>query len=74
MKKARNTTYTLDEAAELTERSRDELQQAIDAGDLTIAETGEHGEVYITGVEIERWYRGLEGEDNDLFAERRKNQ
>lgn len=67
--KGRNATYNLDEATELTGRSREELQQAIEAGDLAIAETGPHGEAHITGTELERWYRGLEGGEKDLFAD-----
>lgn len=67
--KARNAVYDLGEAATLTERSQEELQQAIASGDLAVAETGAEGEVYISGIELERWYRGLEGSGEDLFSE-----
>lgn len=70
--KSRNAVYDLEEAAALTERSREELQQAIAAGDLAVAETGAEGEVYISGIELERWYQGLEEGKGELFAEDRE--
>lgn len=67
MEKRRNATYTLDEAARLTGYSSERLQHAIDRGDLgTISGKDE---TRIGGVELERWWHALEGQDRNLFGD-----
>ena len=66
MKRTRHATYTLDEVAELTGYDHEQLRSAIEQGNLgTISGTEE---LRISGVELERWWHALEGNDQPLFT------
>lgn len=67
MIRRRKTTYTLEEAAQLTGYAQATLRRAIEAGDL-VALSNRENERRISGVELERWWRGLEGRDAKLFS------
>lgn len=65
MDTTRQTTYSLDEVAKLTGYDHERLRRAIDQGDLgTVSGTEE---LRISGVELERWWHALEGNDGSLF-------
>lgn len=68
MRRRRKKTYTLEEAAQLTGYAQVTLRRAIEAGDLVALNSGQGNERRISGVELERWWRGLEGEDAKLFS------
>lgn len=58
--------YNLEEAAQLTGYAQVTLRRAIETGDL--AALGDSDERRISGVELERWWRGIEGRDAKLFS------
>ena len=69
MKDQRYTTYNLEEAAQLTGYAQVTLRRAIDEGELAVTEKDQGGEIRISGVELERWWHGVEGQDASLFVE-----
>ncbi len=64
----RKKIYNLEEAAQLTGYAQATLRRAIEAGDLATLGGSDEDERRISGVELERWWRGIEGRDAKLFS------
>lgn len=69
MKRRRYTSYTLEEAAQLTGYAQPTLRRAIRAGDLVFTGGSRDDERRISGVELERWWHSVEGGNADLFPD-----
>jgi hypothetical protein len=49
------TTYTLEEVAERTERALEDVRNAVEKGNLALAQNTSHERPRVTRVELERW-------------------
>lgn len=65
------SAYTVEEIAEMTGYSTERLQRAIEAGNLALTQTSDSEEQRVTKVELERWWHGVEQNDELLFEEER---
>lgn len=69
MQEKRKTVYTLEEAAQLTGYAQVTLRRAIEMGDMVALGSREDDvERCVSRVELERWWRGVEGRDARLFS------
>ena len=49
------TTYTLEEVAERTDRALEDVRNAVEKGNLALAQNTSHERPRVTRVELERW-------------------
>lgn len=64
-----NRLYTLEEVSQMTGYSRDELLEEVDTGELATTGEADADEYYVSGVELERWWLGVEKKEEEFYSE-----
>lgn len=53
------TTYTLEEVADRTGRALEDVRNAVEKGNLALAQNASHEDPRVTRVELERWHESV---------------
>jgi hypothetical protein len=65
------TTYTLEEVAERTDRALEDVRNAVEKGNLALAQNASHERPRVTRVELERWKDMAEEHERHRRADRK---